>query len=78
MSNVYGGDNLGKFKTVYYGNTKQDAANIGFRDDFIYDFLNGFGRGKIDTHVLKLKPLNRKYTIKSFKEFEKMPDKVAY
>ena len=27
-------------KTVYYGNTKEDAANIGFRDDFIYKFIN--------------------------------------
>lgn len=25
-------------KQVYYGNTKEDAADIGFRDDFIYKF----------------------------------------
>ena len=24
-------------RKVYYGNTKEDAANIGFRDDSIYD-----------------------------------------
>ena len=24
-------------KKVYYGNTKEDAANIGFRDDYIYN-----------------------------------------
>ena len=27
-------------KKVYYGNTKEDAAKIGFRDDFIYSFLD--------------------------------------
>ena len=26
-------------KEVYYGNTKEDADNIGFRDKFIYDFI---------------------------------------
>ncbi len=25
---------------VYYGNTKEDADAIGFRDDMIYDFIN--------------------------------------
>lgn len=27
-------------KTVYYGATAQDTGNIGFRDDFMYDWLN--------------------------------------
>ena len=34
-------------KTVYYGNTKEDAAAIGFRDDYIYKFmekLSGVGK----------------------------------
>ena len=26
-------------KKVYYGNTKEDAANVGFIDDFIYEFI---------------------------------------
>ena len=28
-------------KTVYYGCTKKDAGEIGFRDDIIYDYLSG-------------------------------------
>ena len=28
-------------KKVYYGGTKEDAADIGFRDDEIYDFIKG-------------------------------------
>ena len=27
-------------KTVYYGATAQDTGNIGFRDDFMYEWLN--------------------------------------
>ena len=33
-------------KTVYYGNTKEDAANIGFRDDFIYNYISKLYFGK--------------------------------
>lgn len=28
-------------KDIYYAGTKKDAAKIGFRDDAIYDYLNG-------------------------------------
>lgn len=28
-------------KTVYYGADRKDAANAGFRDDAIYDYLSG-------------------------------------
>ena len=28
-------------KTVYFGANRKDAANAGFRDDAIYDYLNG-------------------------------------
>ena len=27
-------------KTVYYGTTLEEAKKIGFRDDFIYNYLN--------------------------------------
>ncbi|GAF38268.1 tRNA-specific adenosine-34 deaminase [Agrilactobacillus composti DSM 18527 = JCM 14202] len=33
-------------KTVYYGNTAKDAAKIGFRDDFIYDFIKAMPKIK--------------------------------
>ena len=38
-------------KKVYYGNTAEDAADIGFRDDFIYKFIEG---GCKDVQVLDL------------------------
>ena len=28
-------------KTVYYSSTRKDAAEIGFKDDAIYEYLNG-------------------------------------
>ena len=40
-------------KKVYYGNTKEDAESIGFRDDFIYDYINNLVDGKADDNVLK-------------------------
>ena len=65
-------------KTVYYGNTKKDAANIGFRDDFIYEYLKVLSDGKQNAKVLKLKPLNRKEAIKAFETFKNQKNKTIY
>lgn len=60
-------------KTVYYGNTKEDATNIGFRDEKIYDYLE-----KNDDSTLNLISLDREETIKTFNEFENKDDKTIY
>ena len=60
-------------KKVYYGNTKEDAASIGFRDDYIYDYLNG----QVD-EVLELDPLDRDKTIKTFETFSKDESRTIY
>lgn len=65
-------------KTVYYGNTKKDAASIGFRDDFIYEYIKTLAGGKSNAKVLKLKPLNRQEAIKAFDNFKKQKDKTIY
>ncbi|MFD1672660.1 nucleoside deaminase [Agrilactobacillus yilanensis] len=62
-------------KEVYYGNTAKDAANIGFRDDFIYDFIKG---NASDVSVLPLEQMERDATIKSFNAFMDMQDKQLY
>ena len=62
-------------KKVYYGNTKEDAADIGFRDDFIYDFIKN---GNTDTSVLNLKCIDREETIKTFNDFKNKEDKTIY
>ena len=65
-------------KTVYYGNTKKDAAKIGFRDDFIYDYIEKLNNNIQDDTVLELKGIDREETIKEFEEFEKKDDKIIY
>lgn len=53
-------------KTVYYGNTAEDAAQIGFRDDYIYKFIEGNCK---DTKVMTLTQMNRDETIKAFEAY---------
>ena len=65
-------------KKVYYGNTKEDAANIGFRDDFIYEFINDLVEGNTDNKTLDLVPMDREETIKSFEAFSNKDDKTIY
>ena len=65
-------------KTVYYGNTKEDAAKIGFRDDFIYDYLETLSGEKPDEQVLKMISMDREETIEEFDLFAKKEDKIIY
>lgn len=58
-------------KTVYYGNTKEDAEKIGFRDDFIYDFINDLKNNEHDLNILDLKSIDHEETIKVFEEYQK-------
>ena len=58
-------------KTVYYGNTKEDAERIGFRDDFIYDFINDLKNNGHDLNILDLKSIDHEETIKVFEEYQK-------
>lgn len=56
-------------KTVFYGAHKEDADKIGFRDDFIYDFIKG---GLKDSNVLELQPKEREICLKLFEEYHEM------
>ena len=61
---------------IYYGNTKEDAENIGFRDKFIYDTIDKINKGEsID---LILKSIDREETIKTFNEYKDMDNKEIY
>ena len=62
-------------KKVYYGNTKEDAKNIGFRDDFIYEYIKKENK---DKNVLDLEEINREETIKTFEKFVKKDNKTIY
>ena len=52
-------------KEVYYGCTKEDAGEIGFRDDIIYDYLKGK-----NTKLINLKQLDRQECIKTMEEYK--------
>ena len=65
-------------KTVYYGNTKEDAEDIGFRDDFIYDYIEKLSNDIQDKKVLNLKSMNRDEAIEVFKRYQEDKDKIVY
>ena len=65
-------------KHVYYGNTKEDAAEIGFRDDFIYNYISQLTEGTKNNKILNLTQLDREETIKSFVDFSNKNDKTVY
>ena len=65
-------------KKVYYANTKEDAADIGFRDDFIYDYLEKLTNNIQDKSVLNLKSMNREEALEVFKRYEEDKDKIVY
>jgi len=66
-------------KVVYYGNTKEDAGKIGFRDDKIYKYIETLAKGKDDLETLQLIPMDRAETIKAFEEFKnKSENKTMY
>lgn len=61
-------------KNVYYGNTKEDAANIGFRDDYIYNYIKNIDSDE----TIKLECIDRDETIKTFDKFMRKDDKIIY
>lgn len=65
-------------KVVYYGNTKDDANDIGFRDDKIYDFIKNMEDDNSVSNILKTIPMDRDETIKTFNTFCKKEDKTIY
>jgi len=65
-------------KKVYYGNTKEDAAEIGFRDDLIYDFIEKLSKNNQDDTILDLQCMDREETLEEFNKFNKKKDKAIY
>ena len=61
---------------IYYGNTKEDAESIGFRDKFIYDTISKLNNNEVCD--LELKCIDREETIKTFNEYMTKEDKTIY
>lgn len=53
-------------KKVYFGCTKHDADEIGFRDDVIYQYLKGERNDLID-----LQEMDKEECLKTFEEYKK-------
>lgn len=60
-------------KTVYYGATAQDTGNIGFRDDFMYEWLNNKNEDS-----LRLIEMDRKECVEVQKMWLDKDDKIEY
>ncbi len=60
-------------KTVYYGATAQDTGNIGFRDDFMYDWLNNKNEDS-----LRLIEMDRKECVEVQRMWLDKDDKIEY
>ena len=63
-----------RIPTVYYGNTRADAAAIGFDDEFIYQQIPLPPAQR----KIRMEPLLRDAAQKSFQAWAKNPDKVRY
>ncbi len=69
-----GGIIWANIKTVIYGCRPKDTESIGFRDDFIYDFIDG---GRQDPNVLQLSEDFRDECLLLFDEY-KTKNKTIY
>lgn len=63
-----------RFRKVYYGNTRKDAARIQFDDDFIYREV----ARPISRRQIPMKPLLRAEALAAFAEWQAKTDKIAY
>ncbi len=61
-------------KAVYYGNTKADAAEINFDDQFIYDELDL----PLNRRNLKIRQLLRGEALVAFQLWQKNTEKTTY
>ena len=63
-----------RIRSVFYGNTRKDAARIAFDDDFIYREV----ALPIRKRQLVMKPLLRDEALAAFLEWEQKADKIRY
>lgn len=63
-----------KIKKLYYGSTRQDAANIDFDDQYIYDVINGTAK-ELQVEVLQI---DREESLEAFRKWKIKTDRVQY
>lgn len=60
-------------KEIYYANTRKDADDIGFRDDIIYEYINGKNQD-----ILKKNHVKSEEALDVFKKFKEADEKNIY
>jgi tRNA(Arg) A34 adenosine deaminase TadA len=61
-------------KAIYFANSRKDAADIGFDDDFIYQEL----KKELEERSLPIHVLGKEEAIKVFEEWKQKSDKIEY
>ena len=59
---------------VYYANTREDAARIGFDDSFIYGQL----ALPVESRKISMVQMMHEQALEAFREWEKSPNKTQY
>lgn len=60
-------------KEIYYSNTRKDADDIGFRDDMIYEYINGKNQDVLNKHHIE-----DEEALEVFKNFKEVSEKNMY
>ena len=63
-----------RIETVFYGNTRVDASNIGFDDSFIYEEVNK----PIEERSIQIIQIGNEYAKKSFEAWKKYDKRIDY
>ena len=63
-----------RIDTVFYGNSRVDASNIGFDDSFIYEEVNK----PIEERAIKMEQLGNEYAKESFSDWIKHEKRIEY
>lgn len=63
-----------RLKVIYYANTRKDAADIGFDDDFLYEEL----KKNLEERSLPIHQLDKSNALKVFDERKRKTDKIEY
>ena len=61
-------------KAIYYANTRKDAADIGFDDDFLYEEL----KKNLEERSLPIHQLDKSNALKVFDEWKRKTAKIEY
>ena len=60
-------------KTVYYGCSATDTSDIGFRDDFIYDYINNLQLSNTEkSNIITFHNIERTNCLKLFGKYTKL------